>query len=33
MHRTVMTEYEPMCAGTFEVRNLRQLADFVLEIA
>lgn len=30
---SIMTEYEPMCAGAFEVRNLRQLADFVLEIA
>lgn len=30
---SVMSAYEPMCTGVHEVRNLRQLTDFVLEIA
>lgn len=30
---SIMTEFEPMCTGAYEVRNLRQLTDFVLEIA
>jgi len=29
---SIMTAFEPMCTGAYEVRNLRQLADFVLEI-
>jgi uncharacterized protein len=30
---SIMSKYEPSCDGVFEARNLRQLADFVYEIA
>jgi uncharacterized protein with von Willebrand factor type A (vWA) domain len=30
---SIMSTYEPTCDGVFEARNLRQLAEFVYEIA
>ncbi len=30
---SIVATYEPACTGLFEVRNLRQLTDFVVEIA
>lgn len=30
---SIVAAYQPSCTGLFEVRNLRQLTDFVVEIA